>query len=123
MNTIAIGQFYEVGYDMQKPYRISGGLQDNGSWIGPSMALFEWGQMGPGRITNNDWFEVDGSDGYYTVIDPDRPEHRLCRDAGRKPHAPRPAHDTSRGRSGRQEAPGRPALPLPLEHADRHLGP
>ena len=69
MNTIAIGQFYEVGYDMQKPYRVSGGLQDNGSWIGPSLSLFKWGQWAPAGSTNNDWFEIHGSDGYYTVID------------------------------------------------------
>jgi photosystem II stability/assembly factor-like uncharacterized protein len=70
VNTIAIGQFYEVAYDFQKPYRISGGLQDNGSWIGPSISLLKWGQWAPAGSTNSDWFEVDGSDGYYTVIDP-----------------------------------------------------
>ena len=67
VNNIAIGQFYEVGYDMQKPYRITGGLQDNGSWIGPSMALYRIFDIG---ITNNDWIEVGGSDGYFTLIDP-----------------------------------------------------
>jgi len=73
MNTIAIGQFYEIGYDMQKPYRISGGLQDNGSWIGPSLSLTKWGRWAPPGSTNSDWIEVDGSDGYYTVIDPTDP--------------------------------------------------
>jgi photosystem II stability/assembly factor-like uncharacterized protein len=67
VNTMAIGQFYEVGYDMQKPYRITGGLQDNGSWVGPSMALYRVYRIG---ITNADWFEVGGSDGYFTLIDP-----------------------------------------------------
>ncbi len=67
VNTIATGQFYEVGYDMQKPYRITGGLQDNGSWIGPSMALYKVHRIG---ITNADWVEVGGSDGYFTLIDP-----------------------------------------------------
>ena len=70
VNTIAVGQFYEVGYDMQKPYRITGGLQDNGSWIGPSMALYRIFRIG---ITNNDWMEVGGSDGYFTLIDPSDP--------------------------------------------------
>ena len=67
VNTIAIGEFYEVGYDMQKPYRITGGLQDNGSWVGPSMALYRVYRIG---ITNADWVEVGGSDGYFTLIDP-----------------------------------------------------
>jgi photosystem II stability/assembly factor-like uncharacterized protein len=39
MNNIAIGQFYEIAYDFQKPYRVCGGLQDNYSWCGPSSTL------------------------------------------------------------------------------------
>ena len=35
-NTFAIGQFYNISYDFQVPYRVCGGLQDNGSWCGPS---------------------------------------------------------------------------------------
>jgi photosystem II stability/assembly factor-like uncharacterized protein len=73
VNTIATGQFYEVGYDMQKPYRVSGGLQDNGSWVGPSMSLTKWGYWLPAGSSNNDWISIHGSDGYYTVIDPTDP--------------------------------------------------
>ena len=36
INNIALGQFYEVAYDFQKPYHVCGGLQDNYSWCGPS---------------------------------------------------------------------------------------
>ncbi len=35
-NTPAVGQFYSVALDMEKPYNIYGGLQDNGVWYGPS---------------------------------------------------------------------------------------
>ena len=35
-NTPAVGQFYSVNYDMEKPYNVYGGLQDNGVWFGPS---------------------------------------------------------------------------------------
>jgi hypothetical protein len=35
VDTMALGQFYEVGYDMETPYNVYGGLQDNGSWGGP----------------------------------------------------------------------------------------
>ena len=73
MNTFPIGEFYEVSYDFSKPYRVAGGLQDNGSWMGPIMSLFRWGQWSPAGTTNNDWFNVDGSDGYYTVFDPKDP--------------------------------------------------
>ncbi|MDE3125136.1 MAG: glycosyl hydrolase, partial [Bacteroidota bacterium] len=35
-NTPSVGQFYSVTFDMASPYNVYGGLQDNGSWFGPS---------------------------------------------------------------------------------------
>ncbi len=67
VNTIAIGQFYEIGLDNEKPYHICGGLQDNGSWCGPSQSLTRDG------ITNEDWFVIHGGDGFYAAIDPLEP--------------------------------------------------
>ncbi len=32
----ALGQFYAISVDMRNPYYVCGGLQDNGSWCGPS---------------------------------------------------------------------------------------
>lgn len=63
INTIAIGQYYEVGLDNEKPYQICGGLQDNGSWCGPSMSLTSDG------IINSDWTLMPGGDGFYAEID------------------------------------------------------
>ncbi len=64
VNTVALGQFYEIGVDMRRPYWICGGLQDNGSWCGPSASVYTQG------ISNEDWFRVDGGDGFYAKIDP-----------------------------------------------------
>ena len=67
VNTMALGQFYEIGYDMETPYNIYGGLQDNGSWGGPVRTLYRRG------ITNEDWVRVGGGDGFYTQVDPNDP--------------------------------------------------
>src|SRR6266446_1027877 len=63
LNTIAIGQFYEVALDNEKPYHICGGLQDNGSWCGPVQTLTRDG------IVNEDWQVIHGGDGFYAAID------------------------------------------------------
>ncbi len=66
MNMINIGQFYAVSFDMQMPYRICGGLQDNGSWCGPSRRV-------RGQIGNEDWVYISGGDGFVTANDPTDP--------------------------------------------------
>jgi photosystem II stability/assembly factor-like uncharacterized protein len=67
VNTIPLGQFYEIGVDMSKPYKICGGLQDNGSWCGPVATTYTRG------ISNDEWVNVAGGDGYYVQIDPTDP--------------------------------------------------
>jgi photosystem II stability/assembly factor-like uncharacterized protein len=67
LNNIALAQFYEVAFDFQKPYRVCGGLQDNYSWCGPSSTAQRLG------IGNEDWFSVQGGDGFYNRIDPTDP--------------------------------------------------
>lgn len=68
VNTIVLSQFYEIGIDMRTPYLVYGGLQDNGSWAGPSRTLFQQG------ISNEDWFRIGGGDGFYTQVVPDDPD-------------------------------------------------
>jgi photosystem II stability/assembly factor-like uncharacterized protein len=68
LNTIPLGQFYEISLDNRKPYFVYGGLQDNGSWAGPSGNLYQEG------IGNDDWFRTGGGDGFYSVVDPKDPE-------------------------------------------------
>ena len=58
-----LAQFYAVGVDMSFPYRVAGGLQDNGSHMGPST------KRGGGPILLEDWQNVGGGDGMYNVFD------------------------------------------------------
>jgi photosystem II stability/assembly factor-like uncharacterized protein len=67
VNTIAIGQFYEIGLDNERPYHVCGGLQDNGSWCGPVRSLSTDG------IANEDWVLIHGGDGFYAQVDPVEP--------------------------------------------------
>jgi len=64
INTLPLGQVYEISFDMRKPYFVSAGLQDNATWHGPSAAWFRDG------ITNDEWFRIGGADGFYNQIDP-----------------------------------------------------
>ncbi|MFG0284166.1 MAG: PDZ domain-containing protein [Phycisphaerales bacterium JB039] len=68
LNSFAIGQFYHVAVGPQRNYRIFGGLQDNGSWGGPSRS-----GDGAGPI-NEDWFRVGGGDGFICAVDPEDPD-------------------------------------------------
>ncbi len=76
-NEMAVGQFYNVAVDMSDPYRVAGGLQDNGSWLGPAESMAEERETFMGRdgaITNNDWRFFLGGDGFHVAFDPQHPE-------------------------------------------------
>jgi photosystem II stability/assembly factor-like uncharacterized protein len=64
LNSVPLGQFYEINADNQKPYNVCGGLQDNGTWHGPSRTLVREG------IQLSDWKTIGGGDGFHCVIDP-----------------------------------------------------
>ena len=59
----AVGQPYHASVDMRRPYFVCTGLQDNGSWCGPS-------RVRGGDILSEDWYRVGGGDGFYTAVDP-----------------------------------------------------
>lgn len=66
-NTPAVGQFYAISYDMEKPYNIYGGLQDNGVWFGSSAykASTGWQQEG-----SYPYKFILGGDGMQVAVDP-----------------------------------------------------
>ncbi len=72
LDSIALGEFYELGLGMDFPYTICGGLQDNGTWCGPSRGRARFGESEENarHASTQDWFQVWGSDGYYAQIDP-----------------------------------------------------
>ena len=65
-NTPAVGQFYTIAVDNEKPYNVYGGLQDNGVWYGPST-----------YTPNNKWYSsgqypykfILGGDGMQVNVD------------------------------------------------------
>ncbi len=66
VKSLPVSQFYRVAHDNQWPYNVYGGLQDNGSWRGPSRM--------PGGIRNKHWDVVGGGDGFWTLPDPHQPD-------------------------------------------------
>jgi len=68
VNNMAMGQFYGISYDFQVPYRVCGGLQDNGSSCGLSRRAGAPLQM-------TDWFAIFAADGLQTAQDPFNPDY------------------------------------------------
>ncbi|MCU1381924.1 MAG: glycosyl hydrolase, repeat [Acidobacteria bacterium] len=66
-DNLPVGQFYEISADMQDPYVVCGGLQDNGHWCVPSATRLRSG------ISNHDAFNIGSGDGFYARIDPTDP--------------------------------------------------
>ncbi|ULQ57277.1 hypothetical protein KJS94_03565 [Flavihumibacter rivuli] len=65
-NTPAVGQFYAINVDNAKPYNVYGGLQDNGSWYGPSTHKEDIGWMDNGDYA---YKMLNGGDGMQVQVD------------------------------------------------------
>ena len=65
-NSPAVGQFYAIAVDQQKPYNVYGGLQDNGVWYGPSnySASKRWESSG-----SYPYKGIGGGDGMQVEVD------------------------------------------------------
>lgn len=66
LNVPAVGQFYAVQVDNQKPYNVYGGLQDNGVWVAKHTARINksWHQSG-----HNPYTSIMGGDGMQIQVD------------------------------------------------------
>ena len=67
VRSLPVSQFYEVGVDRRFPYNVYGGLQDNGSWTGPSRSA--------AGIRNKDWDNIGYGDGFHAFPDPVEDEY------------------------------------------------
>jgi photosystem II stability/assembly factor-like uncharacterized protein len=68
LNHYAIGQFYHVAIDTRRDYKAYGGLQDNGTWGGPTRTRSNTGPV------CEDWLSVGGGDGFRCQVDPNDPD-------------------------------------------------
>ncbi len=66
VSNLPVSQFYRVSVDDREPYRVYGGLQDNGSWFAPSRSS--------SGIENSDWENLGGGDGFCVQVDRQDPE-------------------------------------------------
>ena len=69
IGNLPVAQFYHISVDNEIPYNVYGGMQDNGSWRGPS---YVWRDQG---IRNSYWQEISFGDGFDVV--PDRDDSRF----------------------------------------------
>lgn len=69
VNNMPLGQYYQIHADNRAPfYQVTGGLQDNGTWTGPSRVRENSG------ILNSHFSIVSFGDGFYAYSHPDDPE-------------------------------------------------
>ncbi len=62
VENLPLSQFYHISVDNAEPYNVYGGLQDNGSWYGPSSS--------PGGVQARDWNSVGYGDGFRVLKHP-----------------------------------------------------
>ncbi len=60
---LPVSQFYHIALDNEKPFNIYGGLQDNGSWVGPSASV--------GGVEARDWNSLGYGDGFRVYPHPE----------------------------------------------------
>ena len=99
---LVISQFYGVAVDMRKPYRVYGGLQDNGTWGGPVATPYRGRHHAlptGGASCGGDGFQCRGR--------PERPEHGLLPRASTAALQPRRPRAAARRAAATQGDPAR----------------
>ncbi len=76
IENLPLAQYYHINVDMEKPYHVYGGMQDNGSWKGPA---YVWRR---GGIRNAYWEELYFGDGFDVVPDADNPRYGYAMSQG-----------------------------------------
>ncbi len=76
LDNLPVGQFYHVSVDDAVPFNVYGGMQDNGSWRGPS-DVWE-----VGGIRGHHWKEIAFGDGFNALVDPRDPIHGYAMSQG-----------------------------------------
>jgi photosystem II stability/assembly factor-like uncharacterized protein len=98
---LPVSQFYHVSVDNADPYHVYGGLQDNSDWVGDSSY--------PGGISNSQWENMYGGDGFWMFEDPSDPDYIYAE-----------AQGGTIGRVNRYTHEVRPIQPLP-EYGEKKL--
>lgn len=62
IENLPVSQFYHIDVDDKTPYNVYGGLQDNGSWYGPTSS--------PGGVEARDWTRIGVGDGFRVLKHP-----------------------------------------------------
>ena len=65
VENLPVAQYYHINVDNEYPYNVYGGMQDNGSWVGPA---YVWKDQG---IRNAYWQEIAFGDGFDVIPDPE----------------------------------------------------
>ncbi|MFQ5422029.1 MAG: WD40/YVTN/BNR-like repeat-containing protein, partial [Anaerolineae bacterium] len=76
VENLPLAQLYHINVDMETPYNVMGGMQDNGSWRGPNTV---WRA---GGIRNSYWEEVAFGDGFDVVPDQSNPRYGYAMSQG-----------------------------------------
>jgi len=77
VHNLPVGQFYQIHVDNRQPfYYVMGGLQDNGTWAGPSRT------REPAGIQNDDWRMLSFGDGFFVTNYADDPDIYISESQG-----------------------------------------
>lgn len=81
VDNLPLAQFYHVSVDNALPFNVYGGLQDNGSWMGPSAVWQRPGFAGPGILAHH-WRTIGFGDGFAAIVDTKDPSYAYSMSQG-----------------------------------------